>query len=409
MGIWQRFVAWLVSGEKLDKSPSRSPLDIDVVKIAEELHILEEAKGLGEAGQPAPESTVLAGTELSIVAHINKARIEHMEWAASLRIWNADLSKLDITGIADRAAQADKEFDRLASATLTDRRRRLESLKEEALRCRRSLDEFKRQNKLSGIAHFPSGAGLVCQWALLLLFVFVEGGLNSALFAKGIDGGLISGFVYAAGFALVNVVVAALFGRFAVPNIFHRNSVRKAIGILGLLGALVVMLLISLVIAHFRDALVADVDAPGRVALQAFSHPFALNDLMSWWLFALSLLAGAAALVDGVLLDEVYPGFGPSSRPALVALYKQRLKQLGIFRKHTVDRIALKRELQAFWGDEQIARSDSLIVRNGQDTHQVHVALTLKTSFARSEEKQSTVVSSGTSWDSSGAAAKGGS
>jgi TniQ len=99
----------------------------------------------------------------------------------------------------------------------------------------------------------------------------------------------------------------------------------------------------------------------------------------------------------------------PASRPALVALYKQRLKQLGIFRKHTVDRIALKRELQAFWGDEQIARSDSLIVRNGQDTHQVHVALTLKTSFARSEEKQSTVVSSGTSWDSSGAAAKGGS
>jgi hypothetical protein len=64
--------------------------------------------------------------------------------------------------------------------------------------------------------------------------------------------------------------------------------------------------------------------------------------------------------------------FTPVSSDALVDLYRLKLKQLGLFRKHTIDRIALERELRAFWGDEEIARLDPAR-RAGRTTGWFHI------------------------------------
>jgi TniQ len=64
--------------------------------------------------------------------------------------------------------------------------------------------------------------------------------------------------------------------------------------------------------------------------------------------------------------------FAPDSKDRLVDLYRLKLKQLGLFRKHTIDRITLERELRAFWGDEQIARLDPA-QRAGRTTGWFHI------------------------------------
>ncbi|MFM0009153.1 hypothetical protein [Paraburkholderia sediminicola] len=319
MGLWQRCTAWLFSPSRRQETrPPEFPPEPDTADIAEELRLREEAKRLGEAGQPAPDSTLPAGIEAQIVQRIDKARASYLNWAASrLAIVNGDLSRLDVTTVVNHAGQAAEEFARNANALLSERSAVLSELKEEVARCGTALDEFRQRNRLARSARYPQGAGTFFRIAVLVLLIVVEGGVNSALFATGLEGGLIGGFVYAAGLALVNVALAASLGRFLLPNLFHCSRLRKTFGCLGLIAATVTMTGVSLTIAHYRTALVADVDTPGKIALEALKNtPFALNDITSLLLFGLSMLFATAALADGVLFDDTYPGYGRHAREA---------------------------------------------------------------------------------------------
>jgi hypothetical protein len=91
----------------------------------------------------------------------------------------------------------------------------------------------------------------------------------------------------------------------------------KALGVAAAAFAVICMISIGLSIGHFRDALIADAAEPARAASLAFkSAPFALRDLMSWLLFAVSVLFAVFALFDGLSSDDRYPGYGPVARRA---------------------------------------------------------------------------------------------
>jgi hypothetical protein len=93
------------------------------------------------------------------------------------------------------------------------------------------------------------------------------------------------------------------------------------LGAVGIPGAALTGLGVALLIAHFRDALSADLaDAP-RVALESLqATPFALQEIQSWILFGVSLLFALIALVDSYGLDDAYPGFGAADRRKRQAL-----------------------------------------------------------------------------------------
>jgi hypothetical protein len=89
------------------------------------------------------------------------------------------------------------------------------------------------------------------------------------------------------------------------------------VGVAGAAFAIVAMITVGLTIAHFRDALIADAAEPARVAWAALqASPFGLRDIMSWLLFAISVLFAVFALFDGLSSDDRYPGYGSVARRA---------------------------------------------------------------------------------------------
>jgi hypothetical protein len=139
--------------------------------------------------------------------------------------------------------------------------------------------------------------------------------LNAKLFAAGVEGGLVSAFVYAALLALCNVLAAAAFGRFVLPYALHAKAPLRVLGILGAIAAVLFVLTMSLTIAHFRDALQAAQEEPARIALATLRQsPLALSDIFSWVLAGLSVVFGIAGLAEGFALGDRYPGYGALSR-----------------------------------------------------------------------------------------------
>lgn len=177
----------------------------------------------------------------------------------------------------------------------------------------RELQKFKSNNKLTRDANYPSTVFKLLKILLMVSLILVEGILNAYFFAQGIDSGLIGGFIFAVGFAFVNVMFAFMFGCYLVRYVFHANFIKKSIGLFFGIISLSFMILWGLALSHYRDALslmLTDL-SPQKIALQTLlNSPFQLQDIMSWCLFCISVLFAIIALIDGLFLDDKYPGYG---------------------------------------------------------------------------------------------------
>jgi len=117
--------------------------------------------------------------------------------------------------------------------------------------------------------------------------------------------------------AAVNVSIAYVLGRWPSRNIHHNKAVMKLLGWLFVLVAVSAMVTVGLGIAHFRDALTSgSLDAPADALRSLKESPLALKDLMSWGLFAVSIVFAVAAFFDGMFSDDLYPGYGKVARRA---------------------------------------------------------------------------------------------
>lgn len=333
MGLVQRLWAWLTSprSRKPGKAhPDLYPIDID--RLAIELRLAEGARRLGEAGLPAADAKDTSGPEAAIVQRVEKIRQDYVDWGAlRLNILNTDLSSRDITKDVNKATQADAEFDRKASGLFAKYEPVLRGLGDLARTRRQELAEFKRENNLSREANVPSGSRVVFQYALLIFFIVAEGIVNASFFAKGLDTGLVGGFVQAVTMAGLNVLVAFCFGKFVVPYVNHARTFAKAAGFAGFFLALLLMLAVGLGIAHYRDGLVAELPDPARAAVDSIaSSPFNLTDIFSWALLLISVIFGVLAFVDGYLSDDTYPGYGKIFRRTQQAVddYETELAEL---------------------------------------------------------------------------------
>lgn len=317
MGLLRRLWDWLTSSGSVSARkghPDLYPIDVD--RLAKELRLVEEAKRLGEAGLPAADAAVITGPEAAVVQRVEKARQDYVDWAVlRLNVLNSDLARRNVAQEVNRARQADQEFERKASALLTEQEAVVRGLGEIARKRKAELDAFRAEHGLTREAHFPSGARTYLQYALLVALVGAEGVLNASFFAEGLDTGLLGGFAQAGIMAGLNVVIAFLVGKFGVRYVNHRRSISKSFGYLALAVSMVLMICIGLGIAHYRDSLVRDLANPSKAVLEAFvAHPFLLNDFFSWALFAISLVFGIASLFDGLFSDDLYPGYGGISR-----------------------------------------------------------------------------------------------
>lgn len=321
MGVMEQFWKWLTA--TTSRVPQKGHPDLyplDVAKLTKEINLVEEAKRLGEAGLPASDATALAGVEALIVQRVEKVRQDYTDWAVlRMQVLSQDLAKRNITHVVNRARQADMELERRAGAILADKENQLQGLSETAAKRKSELGHFKTTNGLTRDAH-PPFLGAFLRYSLLALAVLVEGIVNANFFAQGLSTGLIGGFGYAASLAFLNVLAAFFIGKVFVRNIYHRNHLQKSLGALSVAGAIVFMLLIGLVIAHMRDALTAEAVDASRTALETLlATPLSLRDVFSWALLGISIIFASLALLDGLLSDDLYPGYGSISRRAQLA------------------------------------------------------------------------------------------
>lgn len=333
MGLLEKLWNWLTSSNP--RKPRKAHPDlypIDVERIAKDLRLVEEAKRLGDAGLPAAESVVISGPEAGVVQRVEKARQDYVDWGAlRLNVLNTDLSRRDITKDVNRARQADQEFERKASALLTEQDAVVRGLGEVARKRKAELEAFRVEHQLNREAHYPTGSGTFLRYAIVAALIAVEAVLNAKFFAQGLDSGLLGGFIEAAIMAAINVSIAFAMGKFAVRYVNHRDSFPKALGFLALVAAFAVMSCIGLSIAHYRDSLTVESSNPAKAALEAFiAHPFQLKDFFSWALFAISMMFGIGSLLDGLFSDDLYPGYGPISRRTQTAIddYETELSAL---------------------------------------------------------------------------------
>lgn len=311
--IWNWFTS-SATGAPKKGHPDLNPLD--VAKLTKELNLAEEARRLGQAGLPAPDAKTLAGPEALIVQRVEKSRQDNVDWAVlRISVLSQDLGKRNLTQEINRARQSDKEFERKAGALLTEQQSHLRGLGDIARKRRVELEAFQAANGLTRDAHYPTGTDIFFRYAVLLLLIVVEGVLNAGFFAQGLSTGLLGGFTYAGILATLNVLAAFFFGKVLIRNLNHVDTGRKLLGGISLLVALVLMAAIGLGIAHVRDSLTAEVTDPARAALQTMAeHPFQLRDFFSWALFLISVGFGTGALLDGLFIDDLYPGYGDISR-----------------------------------------------------------------------------------------------
>jgi hypothetical protein len=312
-----RFFHWLlIHPERVERygNPDRYAIDTD--RIARDIGLEKEARRLGEAGLPGADARELTGIESQIVRRVEKARQDFLSWGAErLKALNQDIERHDITALINQAGQADREFERKANGLLAEHAPLLTDLADGARRAEADFAAFRTRHGLGRQALYPDPAETFFRFSVLVLLVVVEGALNAVFFAKGISTGLVGGFVYAGSFAFGNVAFAYLWGRWLLPNLNHRNLPRKLLGLLSVPAALATALAVGLLIAHFRDALAADLDEAPRLALEALrQNPLGLREVHSWVLFGVSLLFALIALGDSYGLDDPYPGYGAADR-----------------------------------------------------------------------------------------------
>jgi thiosulfate reductase cytochrome b subunit len=364
MPIW----SWLTKtwrSLRATSSPDPGLTSLDVAVITERFNLLAEAKQLAKLGLPAFHSKALTQVELEVVRYIEHAR-EQIHRQASL-----DFEKIDDSIAEVHASQLDlqngrmtADFERKAMSVFNEQRAWLEKLGQKAKRRSAELERFRQTHDLQRDAVYPEGAGVFARYAVLLLLVVIEGLFNASFFAEGLSSGLIGGFSYAATLAALNVVVMFLLGKTLLRWSFHRQTGLKLLGLAGLALSALYTSVVALAIAHLRTAIIAGSTEPTKEAWATLIYtPFALNDLLSWVLFLITLGFGLAALLDGLFMDDLYPGYGELTRRERMAVeefeeeFEEVRQDLEDLKQENLDVL----EQEVVRGNQLVARCKQLI------------------------------------------------
>jgi hypothetical protein len=213
------------------------------------------------------------------------------------------------------------DFERQALVIFNQQNAWLEKLASTAKRQLQELETFKSNHQLTRDARYPDGSAVFYRYALLILLVALEGVFNASFFSEGLSTGLLGGFFYAVTLAGINVVTAFVLGKTAVRWAFHSQTGLKTIGVFAIIATLCIIATNALAIGHLRSAILMESPNPTQDAFYTLlASPMGFNDLMAWVLFLVTVGFGIAAMMDGLFLDDLYPGYGPIFRRAKLAV-----------------------------------------------------------------------------------------
>jgi hypothetical protein len=339
MGWFKRFFS---------RQPARPEnLSLEIDSIAERFEIVKEAKRLAALGLPSFHEKKPTQKETEVVEHLNLMREElERDYIRQIEAIHSKVVSIEVTHKALQSDVLNAEFERQTRKLMDEQGDWLKKLAHNAMVRFKELEAFKKKNELEREANYPSSSGLILRYAVLVFLVGIEGVLNANFFAEGLSSGLIGGFVYAALLAGINVLGCFFLGRFTVPWIVSKPIAGKLFGAISVLFALCFMLLVAMSIGHIREQLMAGASNPTQQAWAAMqSQFFGLNDLVSWFLVAISLGFAIAAIFDGLTIDDIYPGYGAmvrrsqQTRDEFDAEFEEVKEELEEFKQEKLDLI----------------------------------------------------------------------
>ncbi|MFT4013647.1 MAG: hypothetical protein QM682_09635 [Paracoccus sp. (in: a-proteobacteria)] len=286
---------------------------IDTKSIAGSLKLEEQGRTRGRQNQPPADASGHDHIETAIIERIEELRRKGLEnYENNRRVYNERLA---------RAGQASKEVDIAAGAARNDFGALVQVWRSRIVAVRERLNEsynwrnrYRQIHRLERPAHEFGGWTNVI--ALALILITLEAGMNSYLFSKGNEFGLLGGLLVAVIVSLVNVGASILLGYLA-RYLNHRNLILKLLGLAALAGWLGFAVAINLAVAHFRDGLEQGLEwavAAQQAVPALIARPVALASIESWLLVGLGALISTLAFRKGWHTDDPYPGYGPVER-----------------------------------------------------------------------------------------------
>lgn len=287
---------------------------VDVNKIAEELHLIEDAEEAAKQGLPSLDSTSLDNTETEIVGRIGKHQSNAKErgdkelasYRKRLIDLNPEFHSHSSHSIASAIRSSKTDLKEKAESAASDLRAKQRLLKEAEDR----LTNFQKKNDLHREAtkHREGyewlGAGIIA-----VLFLIETLG-NASFLAKGNELGLFGAYTEAIVISFANLGVAFLLGRL-ITNCHHVDWSRKSAGILAAIAFVAFAFFFNLMVAHYREITGTVLDEGGQLAMSAFrENPLGLKDFQSWMLFCMGFLFAIISFIDGIIwTGDSYPGY----------------------------------------------------------------------------------------------------
>ena len=284
---------------------------VDINKIAEELHLVEDAGEAAKKGKPSLDSIILDENEIEIVGRIetyqsnakDRCERELASYRKRLIDLNPEFRNHSIDGeIRNNKAQ----FKEKAESAATELRGMQGLLKKAEDR----LTDFQKKNNLHREASKHSKGYEVFGAGIIAVLFLIETLGNAAFLAKGNELGLFGAYTEAIVISFANLGVAFLLGRL-ITNCHHVDWGRKSTGILAAIAFVVFAFFFNLMVAHYREITGTMLDEGGQLAMSAFrENPLGLRDFQSWMLFCMGFLFAIISFIDGIKwAGDPYPGY----------------------------------------------------------------------------------------------------
>jgi hypothetical protein len=283
---------------------------VDVEGVAKRLRIRERATEDGSKGLPPSDSTSFDALEQTIVTEIeNEGKTQLEEYLERQKTYAARAHHAGLDSLSFQlgavASDAEGEFEKATRVGTGD----LFNLRRDVIDAETDLRRFRSVHGLQRPARNRSP--LSYHVGFLVLILAIEALLNGYFLAKGNTFGYLGGVTDAILIAALNIIVGVAAGRFVIPWLWYRSLLAKLLAAAGTLIYIAAALGFNIAVMHYRNALAVEPFTATAVAYQTLlSAPLDVHDLQSWQLFVLGVVFSLAAAVDGLRMDDPYPGFG---------------------------------------------------------------------------------------------------
>ena len=285
---------------------------IDRERMKADLKLAERGKALGLKSLPKTQTD--DSVESDIVARFEEERHRNTTiFREQLATFNKRLTDINLLAYFSNATDASRLAEGEFNAEIQKRQGNLTAERDNVIAARQHYTKFRADNRLTAAPDVPQS--LLFNISIIFAILAIEGVMNGFFFQYGASNGLLGGIAQAFLFSLANVGVSVATGMYAVPYLYHIDFIKKLAGVVLTISYLWVLFSLNLIIAHYRDAIQVNPDTATHQALTIFlSNPLGIQDIQSVILAGMGIIFGLASVLDGLYMDDRYPGYGRAYR-----------------------------------------------------------------------------------------------